>query len=108
VGLRLVVSADDAIRLMLRYREPEIMPPTFRSLRRKQSRRDPQMAVVTCAECGAKATLIPEGEPKFTYGADFRAKCREVGNSTRSDAPECKAMRLAVQRTLARYKRAVR
>ena len=68
----------------------------------------PQMAVVTCGVCGAKATLIVERDPKITYGADFRTKCREIGNATAEDASECEAMRLAVKRTLARQKHTIR
>jgi hypothetical protein len=66
------------------------------------------MAVVTCPKCGAKATLILEGDTKITYGADFRSKCKEADDSTAADATQCEAMRLAVNRTLARHKHAAR
>jgi hypothetical protein len=58
--------------------------------------------------CGAKATLIIKGEPTITYGADFRAKCKDVGSASAADATGCEAMLLAVKRTLARHKRAAR
>jgi hypothetical protein len=52
-----------------------------------------------CGVWRAKATLIVESQPKITYGADFLAKRREIGNSTAADAAECDAMRLAVNGT---------
>jgi hypothetical protein len=63
------------------------------------------MAAVKCTTCGAAVTVLLVGnEASVSHGADFRAKCKELGKSYAADfvtkATECAAMQNAVDRAL--------
>jgi hypothetical protein len=67
------------------------------------------MAAVKCPTCDAVVTVrLVEREVSVSHGADFRAKCKEVGAGYAADfvatATECSMMQKSVDRALTRLR----